>query len=107
MSKKVDQSRTIVNNSDKSRGGAWGAPGPPPLFFDQNEAQSAEKSLYGGRPFALSQGLDDRGPPPLSEGLDIQGLRFCILVHVFPVNLNGTTKKVVQCLISTSQVNDS
>ena len=71
MSEKVDQSRTIVNKSDKSRRGAWGAPGPLPLFFDQNKAQSAEKSLYGGRP-PLSQGLDERGPPPppLSEGLD-------------------------------------
>ena len=66
-------------------------------------------------PPPLSQGLDDR-PSPLSEGLDpfhiklhciTYGLRFCILVHVFPVTLNGTIKKVVQCLISISQVNDS
>ena len=70
MSEKVDQSRTIVNKSDKSRRGAWGAPGPLPLFFDQNKAQSAEKSLYGGRPPYFRIWMSGPPPPPLSEGLD-------------------------------------
>ena len=43
----------------------------PPLFFDQNETQRAEKNFFGDRT-PLSQGLDERPPPPptLSEGLD-------------------------------------
>ena len=72
MSKKVDQSRTIVNSSDKSRGGAREAPDPPPLFFYQNEAQSAEKSLFGGRPPPYLR-VWMTAPPPLSyliKGLD-------------------------------------
>ena len=34
--------------------GQWRIQGPPPLFFDQNEAQRAEKNCFGDRP-----------PPPL------------------------------------------
>ena len=54
-------------SSGGSRGRAWG--GPPPLFFDQNEAQLAKNNFFGDRPPPLSQGLDDRAFP-LSEGLD-------------------------------------
>ena len=43
--------------------------GPPPLFFDQNEARRTGKRFYGDRPPPLSQGLADRAPH-LSEGLD-------------------------------------
>ena len=46
--------------------GAW----PPPLLFEQNEAQRAEKSLFGDQSPPFSQGVDDRYPPSLSEGLD-------------------------------------
>ena len=41
-----------------SRGGAWGPASP--LFFEQNEARSAENKKFFG----------DRPPPPVSEGLD-------------------------------------
>ena len=42
----------------------------PPLFLDQNEARRAEKKIFeAGHLPPLSQGLDDRPPPPLSEGL--------------------------------------
>ena len=47
-----------------------GGPGHP-LFFDQNEAPRAEKSLWRTGPPPLSQGLCDR-PPPL------QWIRHCI-----------------------------
>ena len=43
-----------------------GGPGHP-LFFDQNEAPRAEKSLWRTGPPPLSQGLYDR-PPPLPSG---------------------------------------
>ena len=36
----------------------------PPLFLDQNEARRAEKIFSEARPHPLSQGLDDRPPPP-------------------------------------------
>ena len=41
-------------------------PGGPasPLFFDQNKARRAEKKFFGDRAPHLSQGLDDRRPPP-------------------------------------------
>ena len=41
-------------------------PGGPasPLFFDQNEVRRAEKNFFGDRAPHLSQGLDDRRPPP-------------------------------------------
>ena len=42
----------------------------PPLLFEQNEAQRAEKSLFGDQSPPFSQGVDDRYPPSLSEGLD-------------------------------------
>ena len=47
-------------------------PGGPasPLFLDQNEARRAEKKFFGDLAPHLSQGLDDRRPPSLSEGLD-------------------------------------
>ena len=49
-----------------------GDPSPPPLFFDQTEARRAQKNFLETAPPTLSQGLDDRPPPPspLSEGLD-------------------------------------
>ena len=42
----------------------------PPLFFDQNEAQRAEKIFLETTP-PLSKGVDDSLPPPLCEGLDL------------------------------------
>ena len=41
-----------------------GGPGGPPLFLDQTEAQRAQKNFFGDWPPPLSQGLDDRSPPP-------------------------------------------
>ena len=35
----------------------------PPLFLDQNEAPGAENKFFEAGP-PLSQGLDDRPPPP-------------------------------------------
>ena len=52
-----------------------GPAGPvPPLFFDQNEAQRAEKNCFGDRP----------PPSPLSEGLDppLKALPFSTLGFV-------------------------
>ena len=47
-----------------------GPGGRPPLLLDQTEARMAEKCFFENGP-SLSQGLDDRPPPPLpSEGLD-------------------------------------
>ena len=40
-----------------------GPGGPPPLFFDQNEARGAKK-IFWDPALPLSQGLDDRTPPP-------------------------------------------
>ena len=55
------------------RGGAWEARAPL-LFLDQTEAapERAEKIFLETGP-PLSQGLDDRvpPPPPKSEGLDL------------------------------------
>ena len=45
-----------------------GPPVPPPLFFDQNEAQRAEKNFFGDRPPYLRVWMTP--PPLLSEGLD-------------------------------------
>ena len=36
---------------------------PPPLFLDQTEDQRVEKKFFETAP-PLSQGLDDRPPPP-------------------------------------------
>ena len=57
--------------SGGSRG--WARGPSPPLFLDQNEAQSAKKNVFFFKPGPpLSQSLDDQTPPPplLSEGLD-------------------------------------
>ena len=40
-----------------------GGPGPP-LFLDQNEARRTEKIFFKAGPGPLSEGLDDRPPPP-------------------------------------------
>ena len=54
-------SKMVCKSSGGSRGGARRA--PPPLFFNQNEAQRAEKKFFGDfPPHPLSQGLDDRAP---------------------------------------------
>ena len=56
-----------------------GAAGPvPPLFFDQNEAQRAEKNCFGDRP------PPSPSPSPLSEGLDppLKALPFSTLGFV-------------------------
>ena len=41
----------------------------PPLLLDQTEARWAEEKFFGDRPPSLSQGLDDRAPLLLSQGL--------------------------------------
>ena len=41
-----------------------------PLFLDQTEARRVEKNFFETAA-PLSQGLDDRTPLPLSEGLDL------------------------------------
>ena len=52
--------------SGGSRGGAWEARPPPPLFLDETEARRVEN-----RSSPLSQGLDDPlPPPPLTQGLN-------------------------------------
>ena len=56
------------NGSGGSRERARGA--RLPLFFDQNEARKAEQKFFEDGPTALSQSLNDRPPPSLSEGLD-------------------------------------
>ena len=38
----------------------------PPLFFNQNEAQRAEKNFFGAPPPPLSEGLD---PPVLLDNI--------------------------------------
>ena len=53
----------FVYNSGGSRGGAWEARAPL-LFLDQTEvAPEGPKKFFGDCP-PLSQGLDDRTPPP-------------------------------------------
>ena len=51
-----------------SRGGAWGARPPPPLFLDQTEVRRAEKMFFGdwASPFLRVW----MTPPSLSEGPD-------------------------------------
>ena len=56
-------------NIGGSRGGARGAQGSAPLFLDENEARRAEKHFFD-TVHPPSQGLDDRPPPSLSEGLN-------------------------------------
>ena len=61
----------FVYNSGRSGGGAWEARAPL-LILDQTEAApEGPKKIFGDRaPHSLSQGLDDRvPPPPVSEGL--------------------------------------
>ena len=53
----------FVSNIGGSRGGAWEA-WAPLLFLGQTEAKG-RKNFFGDRPLpTLSQGLDDRLPPP-------------------------------------------
>ena len=63
---------SLVSSTGKSggyRGGARGA--RLTLFLDQTEARRAEILFFFKTGPPLSQGLDDRPPPPtLSEGLD-------------------------------------
>ena len=60
----------FVYNSGRSRGGAWEAQAPL-LFLDQTEAApEGLKKCFWRLPPRLSQGLDDRVSPSLSEGLD-------------------------------------
>ena len=48
-----------------------GPRGPSPfLFLDQTGARRAENIVFETESPLLSQGLDDRAPPPLSEGLE-------------------------------------
>ena len=53
----------VTNTSGGSRGGAPRGPAPAPLHLDQNEARRAEEKNWSPGP-PLSQGLDDRPPPP-------------------------------------------
>ena len=52
-----------------------------PLFFGQNEARRAEKIYLETGP-SLSEGLDDRPPPPLSEGLDPSLILLLMIIKV-------------------------
>ena len=56
----------FVSNSGGSSGGAWEA-WAPLLFLDQTEAAPEGPKKFFWRPLrpSLSQGLDDRAPPPL------------------------------------------
>ena len=58
----------VTNTGGGSSGGARGARPPPPYFYTKMRPEG-QKKLTGP---PLSQGLDDRPPPPppLSEGLD-------------------------------------
>ena len=49
-------------SSGGSRGGARG--GPPPLFFDQNEAQLAKNNFFGDRPTPPYLRVWMTGPSP-------------------------------------------
>ena len=64
---------TIKFKQEISGGSRGGVRGPAPLFVDQTATQRAEKNVFETWVPPLSQGLDERHPPPpppLSEGLD-------------------------------------
>ena len=65
----------IVLISGRSRGGTRGV--RPPLFFDQTEAQRAEKNFYKTRPPPYLR-IWMTAPLPLSEGLDPPLLIVCL-----------------------------
>ena len=54
-----------MGDPGKGPGGA-----PSPLLLDQTEARGAKKNFFETCAPPFSQGVDDRPPPPLSEGLD-------------------------------------
>ena len=72
-------------SSAGSRGGARGGATPPPLFLVQTEARRAEKIFFGDRPPALSNGPDDRPPPPLISKVWIlhwyPSQWFCLVIY--------------------------
>ena len=59
-----------TGNSGGYRGGGRGGGARLTLFLDQTEARRAEILFFFKTGPPLSQGLDDRPPPTLSEGLD-------------------------------------
>ena len=65
----------IVLISGRSRRGTRGV--LPPLFFDQTEAQRAEKNFYKTRPPPYLR-IWMTAPLPLSEGLDPPLLIVCL-----------------------------
>ena len=97
-----------------------GPGGPcPPLFLDQTETRRAEKYFFGDRPPSLnfirllrvvittygpplSQGLDDRPPPPYLK----VWIRHCVvnLTQGVYENLNGTETRTCTSL-STRLIN--
>ena len=55
---------TPKRNQWRIQGRGLGRLGPPPYFYT-SEARRAEKSFFEtGPPMAISQGVDDRPPPP-------------------------------------------
>ena len=68
----------FVSNSGGSRGGAWEA-WAPLLFLDQTEAApEGPKNFFVDCPLPpLSQGLEDRAPPPPYQKVWI---RHCIII---------------------------
>ena len=58
------------------------------LFVHQTEARRAAKKFFGDHPH-LSQCLDDRPLPPLSEALDPPLSLFCRIINHLSVNFDG------------------
>ena len=72
----IDHSHFQVNTLVVDPGDGWGAEHPP-LIFDQNVAQRAEKKFL----------VTDPPPPPPSEGLDLP-LQHTIYQPHFQVNIH-------------------
>ena len=58
-------SKTVQAYPVADPGEGPGGPSPPPLVLDQTEARRAQKNFLEAALPTLSQGLDDRPPPPL------------------------------------------
>ena len=74
-----------------------GLGGPPPLFLDQTVARWEKIFFLKTDPPPLSQGLDDRPPLPLSDGLD-PPLCYTITNHKLVVIISPFTEANVKTL---------